>query len=288
MNETTFPNANAAHKIETTTIIQPEILNILVINALRFLIENVFVNITNTFVITISANEDQEEFRLSDIMSKLLTSGAFMALNLVVLDRNHERTYLPGKRYCNMIMVDSFESLENTNIAEYNSFYDSIEYYFIFLQITGDRLFLEMEKILRYCLDNYWLHCNVMIETIEGDVNIYTYFPFQDGKCFQTHAILINQFLGDRFVNTIMFPDKLQNFHSCPVKLNTWETPPFIICQPNCTHTNYKIAGFEMMMMDALSRNMNFTIDVELLQITTNLTASKGPLENVSILSDFH
>ncbi|KAI8124051.1 hypothetical protein CVS40_5203 [Lucilia cuprina] len=136
MNASAFQDAYL-RRIET--IIQPEEINILVANALRFIVQNVFAKMANTFVITLSSAEGPVEFWLNDLMSKLFISWSFMALQLIVLDDKIERLDVLGKRYCNLILIDSYKSLEKANIATYNKNSDGLEYIFIFLQISDHK-----------------------------------------------------------------------------------------------------------------------------------------------------
>ncbi|KAM7350853.1 uncharacterized protein ACRADG_009289 [Cochliomyia hominivorax] len=273
MNITVFQNAYS---------VQPKEINILVVNALRFVMQNVFPNIANSFVVTISSNEGPLQFWLHDIMGKLFASFSFMAVQLFVLDRKINHVNLPGKRYCNLIMIDSFASLEKTSIADYNRKSDTLEYYFIFLQTADDFVSVEMRKIFKYCFDNYWIHCNVMVQNRKGEVLIYTYFPFKENQCFQTEAEIINEFKGDRFVNEIMFPDKLRNLHECSLKLTTWIVPPFITNRTNKFLPKLEVSGFEIFILMAMSNHMNFTLDIDVISFDTyhqNKTPETLPME---------
>ncbi|XP_065365323.1 uncharacterized protein LOC135958346 [Calliphora vicina] len=279
MNISLFEDAYL-RRIET--IMQPDEINLTVVNALRFVMQNVFANITNALVITISSDKGPIQFWLHDIMAKLFVTSGFMAIQLVVLDNKTNRIDLPGKRYCNVIMIDSFKNLEKTSIAKYNRNFDSLEYYFIFLQTLDEFIPMEMENIFKYCFNNFWLHCNVMVQYNNGEVLIYTYFPFKDQQCFQTQPEIINKFNGERFLNAVMFPDKLKNLHMCSLKLTTWIVPPFVMNRTNGFIPNRKISGFEIFIMIAISREMNFTLDINVISIDTyqqNRTPESVPMK---------
>ncbi|XP_065365324.1 uncharacterized protein LOC135958347 [Calliphora vicina] len=284
MNVSAFQDAYL-RRIET--IIQPEEINSNVANALRFVVQHVFANITNAFVITISSDKGPIEFWLHDLMGKLFLTWSFIAVQLVVLDHKTERLVVPGERYCNLIMIDSYESLEKADLAEYNRNSDGLEYYFIFLQIPDNVAVNEMQRIFKYCFDNYWIHCNIMVQNLYGELLIYTYFPFVEHNCFQTEPTLINQFKSGRFVNNIMFPDKLRDFQRCPLKLSTWETPPFVINATNKKYPNISVSGFEIVTMIAISQHMNFSLDIDWISSDTyhkNKTNEPGPLTKLKRL----
>lgn len=288
MNISAFQDAYLSR---INTISQSEEINLHVANALRFVIQNVFANITNAFVFTISTSGGAVAFWLHDTMSKLFTTWGLIAVQLVVVDSKIRQLDIPGIRYCNMIMIDSFESLERTNIAEYNRNSDSLEYYYIFLQSPDNMFENEMKKISRYCFDNYWIHCNIMVQNSKGEVLVYTFFPFKENNCFKTKPELINRFVGEKFENDLMFPDKLKDLQGCPLKLSTWETPPFVFNATNKRNPNLQVAGFEIFTLITFSQKINFTLDVEWLGIETyekNMSPETEPLSKVCIYNKKH
>ncbi|KAM7348573.1 uncharacterized protein ACRADG_007847 [Cochliomyia hominivorax] len=278
MNVTIFRDA---YLNRISTIKQSEEINLYVVNALRFVIQNVFLNIANTFVFTVSSSGGPVEFWLLDTMSKLFATWSFIAVQLIVSDSKHPYIDVPGKRYCNMIMVDSLKSLEKAKIAEYNKNGDNLEYYYIFLQIRDIHIAEESEKILKYCFHNYWINCNVMIQTSKGEVLVYTYFPFNENGCFQTKPVLINRFIKNKFENEVMFPNKLKNLYGCSLKLSTWETSPFVINSSNNKFPVIQISGFEILTLITISQYMNFSLKIEWIDIETyskNISPENEPL----------
>lgn len=283
-NKMNFTAFETAYLKRIETIAQAEEINLQVANALRFVIRNIFANISNTLVMTTSTDKGPVEFWLHDILAKLLLKWEFMAIQLVVLEHITKALHVPGKRYCNMIMIDSMASLLKTNIAEYNRKSDTMEYYFIFLQMPDIVIAKEMKNVFKYCFDNYWLHCNIMVQNAKGEILIYTYFPFEENKCFQTEAQLINRFNRNSFENAIMFPDKLKNLNRCALKLSTWEVPPFVIKATNKEDPQVPVSGFEVLALISISHHMNFTLDVEWISQNTYTNDSSviGPLTRVS------
>ncbi|XP_023291352.2 uncharacterized protein LOC111674905 [Lucilia cuprina] len=266
-------------RLETFT--QPEERNFLVANALRFIIQNVFAKHSNSFVFAIAAAGGPWELCLYDIMHKLFSTWGFMAVQLLIHDPKTERIEVLGNYYSNMIMIDSFQSLENINLVENKQNYDNIEYYFIFLQTHDELAVHEMELIFRYCFNNYWLHCNVMVQTEKGEILVYTYFPFKENNCFQTQPEMINQFQGDHFVSEEIFPDKLINLQGCPMKVTTWNTPPFVVNRTNKRYPKLKVTGVEVLIVAAISETMNFTLDIEWISFYKNQSPDAGLLEKL-------
>ncbi|XP_013104477.2 uncharacterized protein LOC106085025 [Stomoxys calcitrans] len=256
-------------------------IDFFVADSLRYLIQHVLRNIANSFVVTISTTFPRPELWFHDVMAMLFATWGFMAVQIVVHDRKYMDVEVPGRRFCNMIMVDSYDNLRRTNISKHNSLFDSEEYYIIFLQIRDTWMPLERELILQHCLDNYWLHCNLMTQNRHKEVLVHTYFPFQENNCYNTEPVLINKFDGERYVNDVMFPDKLRNLHGCPLKLSTWEVPPFIIYQPNATET---LSGLEMYILQSLRKDLNFTMIAETVANGINLDTNR--VEAFELLND--
>lgn len=262
---------------------QSEEIDNFVAMALRFLIQNVLLKLSDSVFLTISTTSPATELWFEDVLAKLFASWGYMAITIVRHNSKRQDVVVPGRRFCNMIMVDSFENLQRTNISQHNSQYDTQEYYIIFLQIRDAQMPEERAKILQYCLDNYWLHCNVMIQNAKGEVLIYTYFPFQEDACFSSDPVLINQFDGVRFVNDVMFPIKVQNLYGCPIRMNLWEIPPFILFPDNTTEI---YTGLEMIILKTLSKHLNFTIDEDSLAERRDLGDDRmEPFKVVSIES---
>lgn len=282
MNVTLFQDAYL-HRIGV--FVQPEEINARMANALRFIIENIFANISNEFVLTLSTRGGKREYFFNEIMVKLFATWGFMAVELLMINYKIGHLGQTGKHYCNMIMIDCFESLEKTGIAASSRNEDSLEYYFIFLQIRDRLHHSEMAKIFRYCFENYWIHCNVMVQTAKGEVFIYTYFPFKEKQCQQTQPELINKFVDNHFISDVMFPDKLRNLNKCPLKLTTWHVPPFVINGTDFYNLGRNITGFEIIILLEISREMNFTLDISMISINTykeNKTPEYIPLGQVS------
>ena len=257
---------------------QSEEMDLLVANALRLVIENVFLNQSNTFIFTISTND----YAVDAVIKILLALTGFIAVQLIVLENNVK--YIAedlGSRYCHLIMIDSLKSLVETNIIKYKQNSNSLEYYFIFLKTHDTKIIHEMELIFRYCYDNYWLHCNVMVQSNKGEVLVYSYFPFKANSCFQTEPVLINQFKKDRFVNREIFPNKLLDLQGCAFNISTWHTPPFVANYRNKRFPGLNATGFEMITLTQISRLMNFSLAIEWISFNKNQSPEAALLEKV-------
>jgi hypothetical protein len=68
-------------------------------------------------------------------------------------------------------------------------------------------------------------------------INIFTSFPFTKNHCEHVHPILYNTFnISHGFAkNNAHFPNKVGNFHDCPLKISTVEIAPFSMLKKNFT-----------------------------------------------------
>ncbi|TMW43213.1 hypothetical protein DOY81_011708 [Sarcophaga bullata] len=275
MNVTTLRNGFQRQYGVST---QSDEMDLLVANALRMVVENVFINQSNTFIFTIS----NTGYAVDVVINRLLALTGFIAVQLIVLENNVKYTAEDiGSRYCHLIIIDSLKSLVDSNIVQYRRNRNSLEYYFMFLKTHDTKINREMKLIFRYCYDNYWLNCNVMVQSNKGEVLVYSYFPFKANNCFQTEPVLINQFKHERFVNREIFPNKLLDLHGCALKISTWHTPPFVANYRNKRFPGFNVTGFEMITLTHISRLMNFSLAIEWISFGKNQSPEAALLEKL-------
>ena len=261
--------------------VQTEGIHLLVANALQYVIQNAFAKQTNTFVLTMSTNNNAIEFWFNDVIRRLFSIFGFITHQLIVLNNKSNIVEPSSYLCCHMILIDSFKSLERTNIARFNQNSHSLEYYLIFLQTFDELRNEEMELIFRYCYDNYWLHCNVMVQSRNEEILMYSYFPFKENNCFRTEPEMINQFKDNRFVDRKIFSLKLDNMQGCPLITSTWDTPPFVKNETNTRYRGLKATGFEMIVLGEIAKTMNFSIDLDWITFNKSQSPETKFLEKV-------
>ncbi|XP_030379263.1 uncharacterized protein LOC115627661 [Scaptodrosophila lebanonensis] len=245
--------------------LQDESANLFVAEALRYVIEQVLAQLSTTLVMTISSQDTGTAYWFEFVIEHLISSWSGMAVQLLYI-KAERPVHVPGRKYCNFLLVDSFEGLRAADIAKDNASYDDSEYYFIFLQTRDAFISQELQLILDYCLQNYWLHCNVMIQTAQVEVLVYTYYPYTAQGCQMARPQLINRFDGKRMLNEPMFPDKLRNMYGCEVVVLTWHMPPYVELWWDDKRGKLQARGFEMVLVQHLADSMNFR--VRLLNLT--------------------
>lgn len=59
--------------------------------------------------------------------------------------------------------------------------------------------------------------------------HLYTFVPFQFGKCHDTQPIVISEFIEKSWTSTHFFLKKLSNLHNCTIKANALNKPFTVI-----------------------------------------------------------
>ncbi|KAM8720662.1 hypothetical protein ACLKA7_006666 [Drosophila subpalustris] len=265
---------------------QHEEANLFVLRALHYVIREVFAQLSSTLVITASSRDKMMFTWFEYVLSNLVSMTSDAAVQVLHINGSSP-VRVPGRKYCNLILIDAYESLRDTMIAVDNAGYDNHEYYFIFLQTCDVFIQHELELILKHCLAHYWLNCNVMVQTAKVEVLIYSYYPYREQHCQTAQPELVNRFDGHRMINDPMFPNKLTQMHQCPLTLALWHMPPYVELSWD-NHTSQLLArGFEVLLVNHLAQHLNFTLvllklnllHVDKYQLALANGAEEGPIE---------
>ncbi|XP_032593999.1 ionotropic receptor 21a-like [Drosophila grimshawi] len=265
--------------------IQSEEVNLYVVDALRHVIHDVFAQLSATLVITISSGSYTLGW-FEQVLANLISTWSTVPVQML---RTNRTAHVPGRKYSNLLLVDSYESLCSTRLAEDNADYDDHEYYFIFLQTRDAFMQRELQLILEHCLHNYWLHCNVMVQTAQVEVLVYSYYPYTEQGCQTAQPKLINRFDGERMVNAPMFPHKLRQLHQCPLTALLWHAPPFVQLRWDERAAQMRADGFEIKLIERLAQRLNFSLIFDYPQNWANsgamgsLEMLKGQRANLSV-----
>ncbi|XP_033240128.1 uncharacterized protein [Drosophila pseudoobscura] len=100
--------------------LQVEEANLYVARALRYVIENVLAQLSATLVVTISTRHEGTARWFEYVMNTLVYSWRVAAVQLLRFSTDFERVRVPGRKRFNLMLVDSYEGLVNSNITEDN------------------------------------------------------------------------------------------------------------------------------------------------------------------------
>lgn len=137
-----------------------------------------------------------------------------------------------------------------------------------------------MQKIFEYCWQHYLINCVVQVQMANGDVLIYTYFPFTEKFCGQVETVLVNQYNGTAMIEEDLFPKKLKNFYGCPLRAALYHVPPYVYLSKDTNNVTYVSGGFEGKLLLELSKKLNFSLD---LIVSSNKTKLEDILNNSSM-----
>ncbi|CRL04606.1 CLUMA_CG017674, isoform A [Clunio marinus] len=117
---------------------------------------------------------------------------------------------------------------------------------------------------IKLMLDIMWRKfiLNVHVVTLEanGDVALYTYFPFTKDFCGQVHPVVWNIYRNGAFVTQREhFPRKDKNFFRCTLDVAVFNVPPFTLFINEST--NFDVSGVDGNLIKVLSVELNFTIN---------------------------
>ncbi|KPU75073.1 uncharacterized protein Dana_GF28132 [Drosophila ananassae] len=247
---------------------QGEDANVYVARALRLVIETVLTQLSATLVVTISTRELGTAQWFEYVINNLVDSWHLAAVQLLSFREDRPPVRVSGRKRVNLLLVDSYAGLLDTNITEDNADFDDLDYYFIFLQARDRFIPQQKQLILDHCLNHYWLNCNVMIQTAQVEVLVYTFYPYTANRCQRADPVLVNQFDGRQWMqNGSMFPDKLDQMHGCPLTVLTWHQPPFVALHWDPNSEELQASGFEIQLLEYMSQQMNFSVHLSNLSL---------------------
>ncbi|KAM7346404.1 uncharacterized protein ACRADG_006352 [Cochliomyia hominivorax] len=236
-------------------------INKFVAAGLLYIIGHYFSSWSSYFVLTLCCRNNHTCNFYNDMFHKMFAEWEEWPLQIVVVKRN-EYKKVPGLRQYNMILTDSYRAFLETEIHTYTAEYNSNEYYFIFLQTRDHLLFGEMQKIFEYCWRHYLINCIIQIQTAEGRILFYTYFPFTPKHCGKVEPVLVNEYNGTSLVNEDLFPKKLKNFYGCPIRAALWHIPPYVYLSTDSNNVTHITGGFEGKLLLEMAKKLNFSLNI--------------------------
>lgn len=117
----------------------------------------------------------------------------------------------------------------------------------------------EITKIFIDCWKHHMINVNVLnYDANNIQVNVYTYFPYSPSHCEHIESTFLMSFNNQSInLRTDYFPDKLRNFHGCPLWLATYDVPPYMILH-KFTNGSYQTDGIEGNLYRELASTLNF------------------------------
>lgn len=137
--------------------------------------------------------------------------------------------------------------------------YDYAGYYIIVLTEYSEDCEETINNIFGDCWSLYMANVIVLTPTEDYEtILMYTFFPYTPTYCEHVEPIVIDHFENGTFVrNASIFPAKFNNMFRCPLKIATYNFPPFVMLTERSNDTY--IDGIEGVVLRVISQRLNFT-----------------------------
>ncbi|XP_036320283.1 uncharacterized protein LOC118734683 [Rhagoletis pomonella] len=236
--------------------------NVVAAKAIMEVIQNQLLNLATFFTFTISCGDRHTCAYHNNLMQKLFHMLGLSAVQFLVRHTN-SKIHVSGKRNFNLILIDSYKSFRDIDIASYIEANNYNEYYYMFIQIRDHLLLNELRQIFKYCWDNSMINCSVQSQDAHGEIFVHSYLPFHANSCSYLEPVLVSRFNGSAFVNPELFPSKLTNLYGCVVRAALWHAPPYVYLDTDSRGESRIVSGFEGYLLRLLAERLNFTIDIK-------------------------
>ncbi|XP_055615245.1 uncharacterized protein LOC129761545 [Toxorhynchites rutilus septentrionalis] len=189
---------------------------------------------------------------------------------------------LNQSRKHNVFLVDDYEAFRRISEGMKIRTYDYTGYFLVIVSDSAKKGFNTVQMIMNDLWSHYILNVAVlmMYADVPKKVYYYTYFPYGKDYCEQVRPRLWKVFDGHRWTESpknAFFPDKLKNFHSCPLKAATFDIPPFMMLQYGSDGKVASTDGLEGIVTRVLSQQLNFTVDIVVVDPPDwGITATRG------------
>ncbi|XP_015042163.2 uncharacterized protein Ir7e [Drosophila pseudoobscura] len=241
-------------------------INEFVARALLYVVHHHILSVTPSLVLILCCRSEHTCNFYNEMMSTLFRNWGLAPLQIVKVEQGVPWRPVAGRRHFNVIFTDSFAAFSEIRMEYYAREYNYNEHYFIFLQARDHLLQEEMRQIFEYCWRYHLIHCSVQVQKSNGDVLIYSYYPFSERSCSDMSPQLINRYNGSALLEPEIFPRKLRNLFGCPLRCALWNVPPFVEVHESESTGASVSGGYEGRLLLALAERMNFSIAVRQLQ----------------------
>lgn len=105
-------SAILANYVEKSNIgVQKEAANQFVVHALRHVIDDVFAQLSSTLVILLATKCRMMDQWFEHVLIELIGTWSAVAVQMVHNNGEPDVVRVPGRKYCNLLLVDSYASL---------------------------------------------------------------------------------------------------------------------------------------------------------------------------------
>ena len=154
--------------------------------------------------------------------------------------------------------------------------------YFVFVLLRGG--FNGYHKIFEFMWSMQAYNVVVMFENKNREVQVETFIPFNDKKCFDTSPVLVNKFVNGSFIKDIqnIFPNDMKNLFNCPIRVATSSTSEPFVYVKQYDNGTFNLYGRDIEFIETIAKVMNFKINYTFVgeeSLFYNNKSSVGPLK---------
>jgi len=114
-----------------------------------------------------------------------------------------------------------------------------------------------LSNLFKSFLNQSFLDVNVLTQDF-----MLTFMPFKPNVCGDASSQVVNRFdAKTKQWNGKIFPEKLNDFHSCPIRISTLHYPPSVRKETRADGSVFYV-GSDIELIKGLSSVMNFTVNL--------------------------
>lgn len=211
------------------------------------------------FISWVSTN-DRTSGNLAELTNRVLKSLSGKVA-LEVIHRLSVKTRRP--RGFNLFVVDGEQAFDEIYATICSKLYNFAGYYVVIVLGNG---YADEQLIAYRILQQMWRFYVVNINILfarglaDPEAHMYTYFPFSARFCEEVRPLIWNVFREDRFLSSRKhFPEKLHNFHSCPLTVAVYSYAAFMQLQYGARGEIASLHGVDARLLKYLAMTLNFT-----------------------------
>ncbi len=230
----------------------------------------------NCFIITISVGSTIKAPILNVALNSILDSEVLSSpLYVEIIDKTFDnygclmpstRTYLINVctnetaliSESSLVIVESVQQLSQINLKCLNS-----EGYHLMV-IRNEFNESEISELLNVFWKRFLINVTFLVVK-NSKILLQTFIPFNRVRCNDIELKTINQFdeQTQEWRDDNFFPDKLNNFHNCPLTVTTYKNVVPYIVREEYIDGKRILSGRVIEMIDALASSLNFTTDLD-------------------------
>lgn len=225
----------------------------------------IFYKTKGSYFHIIKSTENSNENLFNDVITEVLKKVGEAEIASMIENDENLKMFKDMKRFSVIIFLDSIESF-NKFFLEVSGANFKLRRFFTLVLIKSLDL-VELEMIF----DSFWnmfiMNVNIIMTSDTGDVDLFTFIPFNDQKCGDTKPVKTNSFDYNqmKWRSSEIHLKKTRNLHKCPIVVGAGvgSAEPYLMVRKDSKGFE-EIYGIERTFFDELSMKLNFTPKYEI------------------------